>query len=99
MQSLHLGYESLNLGVSCRKTESGLVLATMRSHSYAELHAMLEAQILGRFGADGLREVYFHEIVNYLRLTPYKIRQHQMRGLGFFACTTILLERYWERWG
>jgi hypothetical protein len=99
MQSLHLGYESLNHGAACRRSDSGLVLATMRSHDYAELHAMLEREIVSRFGEDGLREVYFHEIVNYLRLTPYKIRQNQTRGLAFFACTAILLGRYFERWG
>jgi len=99
MQSLHLGYESLNRGAVCRRSDAGLELATMRSHDYAELHGMLEREIVSRFGKDGLREVYFHEIINYLRLTPYKIRQSQTRGLSFFACTAILLGRYCERWG
>ena len=55
-------------------------------------------EIVARFGDDdALREVYFHELVNYLRLTLYKIRQSPTRGLAFFGCTSLLLRRYTER--
>ncbi len=99
MQSLHLGYETLNRGLSCNLTDGFVRLSSARSHAYADLHGLLETEISARFGQDALREVYFHEIINYLRLTTYKIRQSPIRGLGFFACTNILLGRYVERWG
>jgi hypothetical protein len=99
MQSLHLGYETLNRGISCSLSGSSIQLAAARSQAYAELHQTLEAEIRSRFGEDGLREIYFHELVNYLRLTTYKIRQSQAHGLGFFACTSLLLRRYRERYG
>jgi len=99
MQSLHLGYETLNRGLSCNLTDGVIRLSSARSHAYADLHGLLETEISARFGQNALREVYFHEIINYLRLTTYKIRQSPIRGLGFFACTNILLGRYVERWG
>jgi hypothetical protein len=99
MQSLHLGYETLNRGVSCNLGEAGIALPSTRSHRYAELHELLEREIVSRYGEDALREVYFHEMVNYLRLTPYKIRKGATRGLTFFACTNLLLRRYVEQWG
>jgi hypothetical protein len=99
MQSLHLGYENLNLGGNCRRDASSLVLSSPRTHNYAQLHAMLESEIVNRLGEDVLREVYFHEIINYLRLTPYQIRRQPIRGLSFFACVTMLVARYAERWG
>ena len=43
-----------------------------------------------------MREVAFHELVNYLRLIPYKIRNEPAQGLTFFVCTSVLLRRYWE---
>lgn len=98
MQSLHLGYENLNLGLACRREESGLWIPSLRSQNYAQLHVALEREIVDRLGETALREVYFHELINYLRLTPYKIRQSPARGLGFFACTAILAARYHERW-
>lgn len=99
MQSLHLGYETLNQGLSCHVDGGVMRLTHVRSQAYADLHQLLESEIRDRLGADAVREVYFHEIINYLRLTTYKIRQSPMRGLGFFACTTILLDRYTERFG
>lgn len=97
MQSLHLGYEGLNLTAACTVDGGALRLPLARSEAYARLHATLEDEIEARFDDDAVREVYFHEIVNYLRLTPYKIRQSVERGLAFFACSSLLLRRYQER--
>lgn len=95
MQSLHLGYESLNRNRSIAIQGSQINLAFTKSHQYSELHDYLERFIIGKWGADVLREIYFHEIVNYLRLTPYKIRQDPERaGITFFASTSYLLRRY-----
>ena len=99
MQSLHLGYETLNQGLTCTVDDGVMQLSHLRSQAYADLHMTLESEARNRLGADAVREIYFHEIINYLRLTTYKIRQSPMRGLGFFACTTILVDRYAERWG
>jgi hypothetical protein len=97
MQSLHLGYEALNRSIACVQTGSALRLPIARSQAYAELHDVLEKEIEARFREDAVREVYFHELVNYLRLTTYKIRQSPQRGLAFFGCTSLLLRRYRER--
>jgi hypothetical protein len=97
MQSLHLGYETLNRSASCIATGNAIQLAASRSQKYAELHQVLEERIRASFGEDGVREVYFHELVNYLRLTTYKLRQSHQRGIAFFACTSLLLRQYQER--
>ncbi len=97
MQSLHLGYEGLNRGVAFKVSAGALTLPDIRSEAYAVLHRMLESEICVRFGDDGLRETYFNEIVHYLRLTPYKMRQSPERGLAFFAATALLLQRYQAR--
>ena len=96
MQSLHLGYEAVNRLIP-PSGRDGLVVPLIRSQRYADLHRVLEETLLARLGPDGLREVYFHELVNYLRLTPYKIRQNPEKGLVFAGATLILLRRYRER--
>lgn len=95
-QSLHLGYEGLNKGANCHWTGSELSIALTRSHAYDQLHAMVEDSLTVRLGKEAHREIRFHELVNYLRLTPYKIRQDSAKGLAFFACTSILLRQYLE---
>lgn len=99
MQSLNLGYEGLNrsISVSVDFVEEGRIalrVPLQRSQAYSTLHTHFERFLLDRYGPQGLREVHFHELVNYFRLTPYKIRQDPRRGLGFVACTAVLIDRY-----
>lgn len=97
MQSVHLGYEGLNRNFSCVVENDAIRLAFTKSQAYTELHSQLEALTREQHHEDGLREVYFHELINYLRLTPYKIRHDPEKGMCFFGCTSILLNRYLER--
>jgi hypothetical protein len=94
MQSLHLGYEALNRTAQTAVHDRAMVLPIARSETYANLHQLVESEIVSRFSDETLREIYFHELVNYLRLTPYKMRQSRERGLAFFGCTSLLLRRY-----
>lgn len=99
MQSLHLGYEGLNKSSPIALEDRSITLPIARSEAYASLHKLLETEIVSRFTPDALREVYFHELVNYLRLTPYKMRQSVERGMAFLACTSLLLRKYREAYG
>jgi aminoglycoside phosphotransferase (APT) family kinase protein len=96
MQSLHFGYEALNKSAHTNVISGEITLPIARSEAYACLHRLFESELVSRFSDDRLREIYFHELVNYLRLTPYKIRQSRERGLAFFGCASLLLRRYRE---
>lgn len=94
MQSLNLGYEVLNRGPLATIRDGEVHVMLSRSRAYATLHDQLRNQLAERIGEDRLREVAFHEIVNYLRLIPYKLRRNPARAATFFAATTVLLDRY-----
>jgi hypothetical protein len=96
MQSLNLGYETMSRGGAPAISGSALRLVFARSNAYAQLHDRLSERLHSRLGGDGMREIAFHEIVNYLRLIPYKIRSAPQKGLTFFACASVLLRRYRE---
>ena len=96
MQSLHLGYEVLNRGASSSVSGGAIRIQFVRSSAYARLHAELRELLLPKVGAEGMREVAFHELVHYLRLIPYKIRSDPQKGVTFFACAAVLLRRYRE---
>src|SRR6185295_690145 len=96
MQSLNLGYEVLNRGVSSSVSGGAVRIPFVRSNAYAHLHAELRELLLARLGKEGMREVAFHELVHYLRLIPYKIRSDGQKGVTFFACAAVLLRRYRE---
>lgn len=96
MQSLNLGYESQNRGPPARLGDGSIDVMFGRSQAYAELHDAFRDMLIERLGEDGLREVSFHEIVNYLRLIPYKMRHHPAKAMSFFAAASVLLRRYRE---
>jgi hypothetical protein len=96
MQSLNLGYESLNRGGHSMIQDDMIRIGFTRSSAYSELYASFVKTLKCRFDPERLNEIAFHELVHYLRLTPYKIRQNPQKGLTFFACTSILLRRYLE---
>jgi hypothetical protein len=96
MQSLNLGYETMNRASAPAFNGSDLRLVLARSNAYAQLHDQLCALLCALLGPEAMREIAFHEIVNYLRLLPYRLRHAPGQGLTFFACTSLLLRRYQE---
>jgi hypothetical protein len=97
LQSLHLGYEALNRGVPATIKDNEIFISAPKSLAYQKLFEYFLAAITERTGSDIISEIYFHELVNYLRLTPYKIRRNPTSGLIFFACTSLILGEYMER--
>jgi len=96
MQSLNLGYETMNRGSAPVFNGSDLRLVLARSNAYAQLHDHLCTLLCAQMGQEVMREIAFHELVNYLRLLPYRLRHSPGQGLTFFACTSLLLRRYRE---
>jgi hypothetical protein len=94
MQSLNLGYEALDRGPPARLEDDAIHLMFSRSRTYAELHDELDRLLKARLGDGAYREVVFHELVNYLRLIPYKMRNQPAKAMTFFACASVLLRRY-----
>lgn len=94
MQSLNLGYEIFNRGYNAVVDGQNIRLSFSRSALYARLHTYYYTLLKERFGAASVREIAFHEMVNYLRLTPYKIRNTPQKAATFLACTSILLRQY-----
>ena len=94
MQSLNLGYEALNRSEPASVRGDRIDVMFGRSRIYADLHQTLCGQLDSILGPERRREVAFHEIVNYLRLIPYKMRRHPPRAMTFFAGASVLLHRY-----
>lgn len=94
LQSLHLGYESLNRDLSCSFDGHALDFPNTRSAQYATLYDRTSQWLRDRFGEDGLREARLHEIVHYFRLTPYKFRKGRKPGLVFLGCLCLLVQQY-----
>jgi hypothetical protein len=86
----------MNRNPVCHIEDDAIRLPISKSEEYSLLFRHLEQKIVEEYGSAYVKEVYFHELVNYLRLTPYKIRQDKHKGLCFFAATCLLLNNYLE---
>jgi hypothetical protein len=86
----------MNRGIAVAVSGSDLRLALARSNAYAQLHDHFCTLLGAQVDPHGMREIAFHELVNYLRLLPYRLRSAPAKGLTFFACASLLLRRYRE---
>ncbi|MGG7444980.1 lysylphosphatidylglycerol synthase transmembrane domain-containing protein [Kosakonia oryzendophytica] len=96
MQSLHLGYESLNRSINCHVENDEITVSIFRSSQYAAIYEKYKQWIVENFGQDFLKEVMLHEIIHYTRLVPYKFRKDKATGNAFTACMLLLIDEYLE---
>jgi hypothetical protein len=94
MQSLHLGYESLHRMPKISLIGNNLNIGIHRSSQYERLYIHILEVLEKKFSKTILKEIYLHEIVNYLRLVPYQLKQSRESGLVFFSCLCILLRDF-----
>ena len=94
MQSLRLGYESLNRNGVAKVADNRLDVPFSKSFAYTEMLLFFDSLLQRHLDEEQLREVAFHELVNYLRLTLYKLRGAPDKAPTFFACSSVLLRRY-----
>lgn len=85
LQSIHGGYEFLmstrNVSVSGNRID----FLFTKSQVYSELHSMLQTYLTEKFGEKTTRSIYFHEMIHWLRLMPYKLEKDENRALIFYA--------------
>lgn len=81
MQSLHSGYEFMKIDGKYSK-------------EYKRLHEILCFFIRSNYDKHVLKEVYFHEIVHFIRLIPYKIRKDPQNLARYEIILNHLVEEY-----
>lgn len=91
LQSIHGGYEFLMATKEISVKDNRITFLFTRSSAYEALHTRLRHYMLAHFGEEQTRSIYFHEIVHWLRLMPYKIEKDGDRALLFYAGMLIVL--------
>lgn len=85
LQSIHGGYEFLMSTRDIKITGNRIDFPFIKSATYIELHKIFRKYMLERLGENRTRSIYFHEIIHWLRLMPYKIEKDGKRALLFYA--------------
>ncbi len=90
-QSLHGGYEFLMRIPSVVVRGNKIDFTFIRSSAYDSLYSHLCKYIMSTYGKDVLRQAYYHEVVHWLRLLPYKLNNLGAKSLIFYAGLIIVL--------
>ena len=69
--------------VSIEKNHINFVFT--KSESYTYLYSMLDEYMREHFTQERVKSIYYHEIIHWLRLMPYKIEKNGKRVLLFYA--------------
>ena len=85
LQSLHGGYEFMTKTNAVTVNKSQVDFIYTRSTAYDELFTMLCEYLEQHYSPDEVRSVFYHELIHWLRLLPYKIRKDTKRAPMFYA--------------
>lgn len=91
LQSIHGGYEFLMAAKSVERSHNSINFIFTKSSAYAYLHKQLDAYMNANFSKERIRSIYYHEVIHWLRLLPYKIEKDGKRVLLFYAGLLLVL--------
>lgn len=99
LQSLHGGYEFLMVMKNVEVSQNRIDFIYTKSDIYAWLYDRLDSYLTEKFTKETVRSIYYHEIVHWLRLMPYKIEKSGKRALLFYAGMLMVMNDVEDKFG
>ena len=99
LQSVHGNYELFMSTQDVNLTENRIDYTFIQSETYIYMWQELDKYMSDRFPMDRVRSIYWHEVVHWLRLMPYKLDKNGERALLFYAGLLIVLNDVVEKYG
>ena len=99
LQSLHGNYEFYMNTKSVDIDENHINYLFTKSVVYEELFHKYHKYLKTKFKKEEVKSIFFHEIVHWLRLLPYKIEKNGSRSVLFYAGLIIVLNEVIEMYG
>jgi len=99
LQSIHGGYEFMMRTYDLSIEENQINFLFTKSQAYFYLYKKLNEYMNLKFKEEKIRSIYFHEIVHWLRLMPYKLKKDGKRALIFYSGLLMVLNDVIEKYG
>ena len=96
LQSLHGGYEFLMNTKTVEVNKNSINYLYIKSSAYNELFKLYKEFLENRFSYNKVKSIFFHEIIHWLRLMPYKIEKDSKRVAMFYAGLIIVINEVME---
>lgn len=92
LQSIHGGYEFLMATKNVQAEGNRINFMFTRSETYQYLYESFDSYMCRNFPMGRVRSIYYHEIVHWLRLMPYKIEKNGNLALLFYAGMLMVMD-------
>lgn len=99
LQSIGGGYEFLMMTQNVEINENRINYIDTKSQVYTTLYEKLDDYMRTHFSPEKRRSVYFHHIIHWLRLMPYKIEKNGIRSALFYAGLLKVLDDVAKKYG
>ena len=96
LQSLHGKYEFLCHVRSVQVQENSVNYMVTSSDAYCRLYEAFHRYLHRKFTPGQIRSIYYHEVIHWLRLMPYKIRKDEKLAVVFYTGLLTVLNDVWE---
>lgn len=96
LQSLHGNYEFLMMVTSVKVDKDKVNFFMTKSESYDKIYKKYREYLRKNFKKDQILSIYYHEIIHWLRLIPYKIRKNEKLSVVFYTGLLTVLNDVWE---
>lgn len=91
LQSLHGNYEFFMMTSPVSAEGNRISIKLMKSSQYEKMYEFYHNFLTDTFTEDELKSIYYHEIIHWLRLMPYKIANDAERVLNFYCGLIIVM--------
>lgn len=85
LQSLHGNYEFLMMVTSVNIGKDSVNYMMTKSEAYGKIYRRYEQYLKEHFSEKEVLSIYYHEIIHWLRLMPYKIRKNEKLAVVFYT--------------
>lgn len=97
-QSLHGKYEFLAQGSPVQLHANCIDFLLPQPPQYEALFERLQEWLCSALGEMGLRRVFYHEIVHWLRLMPYRITHNASTAPRYYAAMILIMNDIYEKY-
>jgi len=91
LQSLHGGYEFLMKTAYVKINGNRVDFQDTRTFVYVELLEKYKDYLYSKFNIAKVKSIYYHEVIHWLRLLPYKIEKDNILAVLFYAGFIVVL--------
>lgn len=85
LQSIHGGYEFLMMVKNVVIQDNKITFLSTKSSFYNRIYQDYLLFLKNQFTEKEVKSIFFHEIVHWLRLMPYKIRKNEKLAVVFYS--------------